>query len=178
MGLHERHYSHNILIHIPATKDHFLISKLVGKCFKDTNYFHAIYPSSLKEINFFRCKQLITHEFEVYYYKKCICNYMLQNYSYLKYVFHPPCTHNSLSYVYSCNIIIQHQHHSQSVLYGSTMPSVFSKDMHSLDFDFLTGPSYPQILHFCRKDHDNFATHFIKFFKLQAGKEQAFYRRN
>lgn len=79
VGLHERHYSHNILIHIPVTKNHFLISKLLGKCLKETNYFHVIYPSSLKKMIFFRCKQLIIHYFEVYYHKKCICDYMLQN---------------------------------------------------------------------------------------------------
>lgn len=48
---------------------------------------------------------------------------------------------------------------------------VSAKDTRSLVFAFLTGPSCPQILHFCRKDHADVARHFIEFFTLLAGKE-------
>lgn len=48
VGLHERRYSQNILMHIPVTKNRFLIFKLLCKYFKETNDFHAIYPSLLK----------------------------------------------------------------------------------------------------------------------------------
>lgn len=55
--------------------------------------------------------------------------------------------------------------------YKSNLPSVFSKDTHFLVLAFLTGPFYPQILHFCWKDRADIAGHFMKFLTLLSGKE-------